>query len=239
MCVPSEVAGVSDTASESCALFVVKSVNTSSSGPKTTTDTGRSALRSARNARDAAMAFLIGAPFMLFDASMRSTAPLLEPPGGATARPVTGPPFSVTSTWEAVSGLVLPSATRYALSGNPEVGDSVSVGAAFCASAPGTTSTDSAAHATAIQTDSRRCAPALVERVKALAEHALRELDAALAELLEEDGADPVAFRPPVIVRSGATESDLQIAGALHAFDGIRRFTLPMKDSPAARALRR
>jgi xanthine dehydrogenase molybdenum-binding subunit len=29
------------------------------------------------------------------------------------------------------------------------------------------------------------------------------------------------------------------VAGALFAFDGIRRFTLPMKDSPAARALRR
>jgi xanthine dehydrogenase molybdenum-binding subunit len=27
------------------------------------------------------------------------------------------------------------------------------------------------------------------------------------------------------------------VAGALHAFDGVRRTTLPMKDSPAARAL--
>jgi len=27
------------------------------------------------------------------------------------------------------------------------------------------------------------------------------------------------------------------VQGALHAFDGIRRFTLPMKDSPAARAI--
>ncbi len=27
------------------------------------------------------------------------------------------------------------------------------------------------------------------------------------------------------------------VAAALHAFDGTRRFTLPMKDSPAARAM--
>ena len=27
------------------------------------------------------------------------------------------------------------------------------------------------------------------------------------------------------------------VAGALAAFDGIRRYTLPMKDSPAARAM--
>jgi len=28
------------------------------------------------------------------------------------------------------------------------------------------------------------------------------------------------------------------VAGALYKFDGIRRFTLPMKDSPAARAIK-
>jgi hypothetical protein len=27
------------------------------------------------------------------------------------------------------------------------------------------------------------------------------------------------------------------VAGALEAFDGIRRYTLPMKDSPASRAM--
>jgi xanthine dehydrogenase molybdenum-binding subunit len=27
------------------------------------------------------------------------------------------------------------------------------------------------------------------------------------------------------------------VAGALEAFDGIRRYTLPMKDSPAAKAM--
>ena len=71
-------------------LSVVKSVRTSSSGPKTTTATGRLSLRSARNARAATIAFWIGAPFMLFDASMRRTAPLLEPPAGATATSRTG-----------------------------------------------------------------------------------------------------------------------------------------------------
>ena len=68
------------------ALSVVKSESTLSLGPKTTMATGRSFLRSARKARDAAMAFWIGAPFMLFDASIRRIAPLLSPPGGVTAK---------------------------------------------------------------------------------------------------------------------------------------------------------
>ena len=41
MCVPSDVAGVSATASASSAGFVVKSVRTLSSGPKTTIATGQ------------------------------------------------------------------------------------------------------------------------------------------------------------------------------------------------------
>ena len=112
MCVPSDVSGVFETASVSCALSVVKSVRTLSSGPNTTIATGRSFLRSPRNARDAAMAFWIGAPFMLFDASMSRIAPLASPPGGATPRPVTSWPFSVTSTFDVLSALVDGSVTR-------------------------------------------------------------------------------------------------------------------------------
>ena len=86
MCVPSEVAGVVETAFVSAAPSVVNSLSTLSFGPNTTIATGRSFFRWARNARDAAIAFLIGAPFMLFDASTSKIAPLLSPPGGVTAR---------------------------------------------------------------------------------------------------------------------------------------------------------
>ena len=74
-------------------------------GLKAMIASGRSAFRSSRNARAATVAPWIGAPFMLFDASIRRTAPLFEPPGGATARLVTALVFSVTSTCAAVSGL--------------------------------------------------------------------------------------------------------------------------------------
>ncbi len=76
------------------------------------------------------MASAIGLPFMLSDASMRRIAPLLEPPGGATPRLRTGWPFSVTPTFFVVSGCVDGRVTRYALSGKPDVVDSLSVGAA-------------------------------------------------------------------------------------------------------------
>jgi xanthine dehydrogenase molybdenum-binding subunit len=35
----------------------------------------------------------------------------------------------------------------------------------------------------------------------------------------------------------GLVPTAAAVAGALAAFDGVRRFTLPMKDSPAAQAL--
>jgi xanthine dehydrogenase molybdenum-binding subunit len=35
----------------------------------------------------------------------------------------------------------------------------------------------------------------------------------------------------------GLVPTAAAVAGALEAFDGIRRMTLPMKDSPAARAM--
>ena len=36
----------------------------------------------------------------------------------------------------------------------------------------------------------------------------------------------------------GSCPTAAAVAGALEAFDGIRRYTLPMKDSPAGRAMR-
>ena len=68
------------------------------------TATGSSSFRSAMNARAAAIAPAIGAPAMLFEASMRSIAPLDFVPL-STDRPDTGPPFSVTSRFDAVSAL--------------------------------------------------------------------------------------------------------------------------------------
>ena len=112
MCVPSDVTGVLETDSVSSFVSVVKFVRTLSSGPNTTIATGRLGLRSLRNARAAAIAFWIGAPFMLFEASMRRSAPLLLPPGGATPRLRTGSPFSVTPTFFSVSGCVDGSVTR-------------------------------------------------------------------------------------------------------------------------------
>src|SRR6476619_4014371 len=130
MWVPSAVGGVFETDAARSALLVGKSERTLSSGPKTTIATGRSVLRSARKARAAAIAFWIGAPFMLFEASMSRIAPLLSPPGGAPPRLRTDWPFSVTWTFLVVSACVWGSATMYALSGKPDVGVSLRVGAA-------------------------------------------------------------------------------------------------------------
>src|SRR5215470_17428939 len=120
MWVPSDVVGVVATAFDSCAPSVLKLESTLSLGPKTMIATGRSLFRTLRKARAAAVAFWIGAPFMLFEASMRRTAPLFDPPGGATDMPTTGLPFSVTATCDAFSAFTAGSVRRYALSGNPE-----------------------------------------------------------------------------------------------------------------------
>ena len=194
MCVPSAVAGVSATASASSALFVVKSESTLTFGLNDDDRDGQVALALVEECPRGGHRVLIGAPFMLFDASMSRIAPLAEPPGGATATPVTGPPFSVTLDLATRSApALLRAPTRYALSGNPDVDDSVSFGAGRPArrASVGTTSaaTPRSRSRSAVRA-SRRCAPTLVERVKPLAEHALRELDATLAELLEEDGAE-------------------------------------------------
>jgi xanthine dehydrogenase molybdenum-binding subunit len=72
----------------------------------------------------------------------------------------------------------------------------------------------------------------------------LRELGALRAKhmprvevLLVEDPEPEGPFGAKGVGEIGLVPTAPAVAGALAAFDGIRRFTLPMKDSPAARAL--
>ena len=57
--------------------------------------------------------------------------------------------------------------------------------------------------------------------------------------ILVEDPQPDGPFGAKGVGEIGLVPTAPAVAAALHAFDGIRRFTLPMKDSPAARALRR
>ena len=57
--------------------------------------------------------------------------------------------------------------------------------------------------------------------------------------ILVEDPQPDGPFGAKGVGEIGLVPTAPAVAGALFAFDGIRRFTLPMRDSPAARALRR
>ncbi len=57
--------------------------------------------------------------------------------------------------------------------------------------------------------------------------------------ILVEDPQPDGPFGAKGVGEIGLVPTAPAVAGALHAFDGVRRFTLPMKDSAAARALRR
>jgi xanthine dehydrogenase molybdenum-binding subunit len=57
--------------------------------------------------------------------------------------------------------------------------------------------------------------------------------------ILVEDPQPDGPFGAKGVGEIGLVPTAPAVAAALHAFDGIRRFTLPMKDSPAARALKR
>jgi len=57
--------------------------------------------------------------------------------------------------------------------------------------------------------------------------------------ILVEDAQPDGPFGAKGVGEIGLVPTAPAVAGALFAFDGVRRFTLPMKDSPAARALRR
>jgi len=59
------------------------------------------------------------------------------------------------------------------------------------------------------------------------------EVDIVLVEDYEPEGP----FGAKGIGEIGLVPTAGAVAGALEAFDGIRRMTLPMKDSPAARAI--
>jgi CO/xanthine dehydrogenase Mo-binding subunit len=59
------------------------------------------------------------------------------------------------------------------------------------------------------------------------------EIDVILIEDPEPEGP----FGAKGVGEIGLVPTAAAVAGALEAFDGIRRYTLPMKDSPAARAM--
>jgi xanthine dehydrogenase molybdenum-binding subunit len=57
--------------------------------------------------------------------------------------------------------------------------------------------------------------------------------------ILVEDPQPDGPFGAKGVGEIGLVPTAPAVAAALHAFDGVRRFTLPMKDSPAARSLKR
>ena len=59
------------------------------------------------------------------------------------------------------------------------------------------------------------------------------EIEVILVEEPEPEGP----FGAKGVGEIGLVPTAAAVAGALEAFDGIRRYTLPMKDSPAARAM--
>ena len=61
-----------------------------------------------------------------------------------------------------------------------------------------------------------------------------RPVDVVLVEDPEPEGP----FGAKGVGEIGLVPTAPAVAAALHAFDGERRFALPMKDSPAARAMR-
>jgi len=56
--------------------------------------------------------------------------------------------------------------------------------------------------------------------------------------ILIEDTHPQGPFGAKGVGEIGLVPTAPAVAGALYKYDGIRRFTLPMKDSPAARAIR-
>jgi len=55
--------------------------------------------------------------------------------------------------------------------------------------------------------------------------------------ILVEDPEPEGPFGAKGVGEIGLVPTAAAVAGALEAFDGVRRYTLPMKDSPAARAM--
>ncbi len=66
----------------------------------------------------------------------------------------------------------------------------------------------------------------------------LRARDMPVCEVILVEEAEPEGpFGAKGVGEIGLVPTAAAVAGALEAFDGIRRYTLPMKDSPAARAV--
>jgi len=67
----------------------------------------------------------------------------------------------------------------------------------------------------------------------------LRATDMPQVEVMLVEEAEPEGpFGAKGLGEIGLVPTAAAVAGALEAFDGIRRMTLPMKDSTAARAMR-
>jgi CO/xanthine dehydrogenase Mo-binding subunit len=72
-----------------------------------------------------------------------------------------------------------------------------------------------------------------LREIGALRARDMPEIDVILVEDPEPEGP----FGAKGVGEIGLVPTAAAVAGALEAFDGIRRYTLPMKDSPAARAM--
>jgi CO/xanthine dehydrogenase Mo-binding subunit len=68
--------------------------------------------------------------------------------------------------------------------------------------------------------------------------HILRAKDMPAVDVILVESNDPAGpFGAKGVGEIGLVPTAAAVAGALYQFDGIRRFALPMKDSPAARAI--
>ena len=212
MCVPSAVAGAFATAAARSALFVVKSERVSTFGLKAMMAAGRSLLplgeectgRDRRTLNRSAL----HAVRRVDEQDARRSSSRREarrqdrlPAGRSRSR----------STFEVLSGRVLSSATMYALSGKPDVVDSLSFGAAALCPSARVGRASAATAALAIVSRRPRFTP-LRPGARRGSERARRTCSAgarchACGTSRGRWGGGRSASSPPVIVRSGATAS--------------------------------
>ncbi len=87
-------------------------------------------------------------------------------------------------------------------------------------------------------TEELRCVDGMPTTVKLRDLGVLRARDMPLVEvILVEDPEPEGPFGAKGVGEIGLVPTAAAVAGALEAFDGVRRYTLPMRDSPAARAM--
>jgi CO/xanthine dehydrogenase Mo-binding subunit len=87
-------------------------------------------------------------------------------------------------------------------------------------------------------TEELACVDGMPETFKLREIGVLRARDMPEVEvILVEDPEPEGPFGAKGVGEIGLVPTAAAVAGALEAFDGVRRFTLPMRDSPAARAM--